>query len=142
MDAVGVALARIKTTNGFHTNAGNTVYVWRTSPIDDSALPCIVYRDIGSTRIDNSAGYFRHRLIVEIEGYALGSATADDLRDLLEDIYTAIGTDAYWGNKWGGLAEFTEAPEEDTMELRQQDRIIGVVTVRVPIVYDTAAWRL
>ncbi len=129
--AIDARFKTIKTVNGYETNAGNNVYEWRSSPMIESELPGLIYRDTQETEA-LSIGYQVHTLTIEIEGYVVGSAAPASLRKLIADVIKAIGTDPLWG----GLAEDTR-PVEETIQVEQEERRIAGARIKIEVDYRT-----
>lgn len=139
MDAVKARMETISIGNNYSSNLGERIFVWRLSNLADTELPAIVIRDVSNSAVENATiGMFRWALGIELQIICSdGSTTADQLRAMIQDVYTAIGTDTVWS----ALANLTTQPS-DEMQIVQEDRIIGGATIRFNIEYDSALWAL
>ena len=76
----------------------------------------------------------RVRLEIEVKTKS-GSTTAEQVREMIEDVYKAIAQD----DTWDGLAIDTN-PVSEEIEIGQNDKISGQATITVEIEYRTAKW--
>ena len=136
IDALDARLKAIKVSGGYKTNAGLHVFDWLDRDLADTELDAIIYRDRTDDLTPLSTRKFENRVTVEIEAKTKqASGTARRLREIIEDIYKAIGTD----ETFGGLARSTR-PEREEIEIQQQDKISGAATLSISIVYETTKW--
>lgn len=136
MAALDTRLKTIKTTGGYKTNAGQNVFDWLDRDLADTELDAIIYRDRTDDLTPLSTRKFENRVTVEIEAKTKQAAgTARRLREIIEDIYKAIGTD----ETFSGLARSTR-PEREEIDITQQDKISGAATLSISIVYETTKW--
>lgn len=137
VNAVGLRLAGILIGSGYKTDLGNNVFLWRPTLLEDSELPGVNYRDISATQLDTGTiGAFRWALDIEMQVITAGSTSVQAMREIINDIYTAIGTD----RSWGDLALSTEQLSDD-ITIDQQDRLITGATIKMTIIYDAPLWR-
>ncbi len=129
-------LKTIKKTANYKTDAGLHVFDWLDRDLADSELDAIIYRD-RTTEINHGLMVsYINKVRVEIEMKTKASTgTAARLRQMLEDVCAAINVD----ETWGGLAENTE-PLENSMDIQQQDKIVGSATLTIEIEYTTNKW--
>ena len=110
--------ARMKTitvANGYKTAIGNNVFGWSAVKFQSDNLPCIVYRDLLNEplKIHNS---HIHDLTIDFEGKITQGATVpEDARDLVADIYEAIGYDVKWRASDSAVGSFTVADDGGDM---------------------------
>lgn len=136
MSALDTRLKLIKTTGGYKTNAGNNVFDWLDRDLDDSELDAIVYRDPANEIIEETFSQVSNKLRVEIDAKTKStSTTAAQIRKIIEDIYKALGTD----ETFGGLA-YQTSPASETIEIRQQDKIMASATIAIDIYYIVTKW--
>ena len=133
LTALNTALGTIKTTNGYNTNAGNTVLEWG-SDLDVTDLPAISWRDL-SSEIEHDGVSFnrqRHMLTVEIQFFASAATSPTTARSILQDIVACL-----WTNKtWSGLARWTSVDEHELLVDHEDNKITGGKVTCV-IEYDT-----
>lgn len=136
--AVEAALAGIRKTNGYATNAGATLQPWRTRMLGkDEDRPALTVRDPADVIARTTYGLDSHGLTLEVEGATDGDATAADLRELAADLLKALGADP----TWGGLAEDT-ALTGVRLDVVQDGIPTGMVTVTAVVQYETDPWTL
>jgi hypothetical protein len=138
IDKIDTRLKTILKTNGYLTDAGAHVYDWLMRPISPDVFPALVYRDPienDEAATTGTIGYHRHQLTCEIEVLSSGSTALDNVRQILADIVTAIGTDT----KWGGLAQSTN-PGATRIDVDQESKAIAGALITFTITYLTKAW--
>lgn len=136
VDAIEARLRTITVANGYNTNAGQHVYVWRTVSLEDAELPALCVYDTDCAMAESgSIGYMTHELQVVIDAIVSGSASRTEVRKLMEDVFRAIGVD----RTWGALAEHTEI-QSHGINLEQAERLIGAGQVRLLITYRAPLW--
>lgn len=136
IDAIDTRLKTILVVNGYKTNAGQHVYEWRETPLDESLLPAIVYRDVNCDNSFMATGVHFHKMNMEIEVVcAAGTTTPAGAREIIADVVKAIGTDIEWGN----LAINTY-PGIDEMQVEQNDKKIAGILMRFEIHFRTKEW--
>lgn len=132
--ALDTRLKTILTSGGYNTNAGKQVFEYREYNFEVDELPALIYRDEDSQNID-SYEYHRHKLFIKIEAVVVGTTAAADIRKLIADVITAIGTDL----TWGGLAEDT-LPESEPINIVHESRKVAGATIGITIDYRTGLW--
>jgi hypothetical protein len=138
--AVKVRLQGIRTANGFQTEAGANVFVWRVLPLETAELPALIVRDREQRTEQAGRVAHDHSLTVEIEGHISALApSAEDARALLGDLLVAIGSDPTWHEGGVRLALDTE-PLTDELTASHEDRALAGVKLRVTIRYRTPPW--
>lgn len=136
IDALDTRLKAIKVSGGYKTNAGLHVFDWLDRDLADSELDAIVYRDRTSNLQMESFSAVVNMVRLEIEAKTKqASGTARRLREIIEDIYKAIGTD----ETFGGLAHET-LPAGEEIDIQQQDKIMGSAIINIEIAYITQKW--
>jgi hypothetical protein len=142
VDRIKARMATITMANGYYTDAGNNVSVWKTNPFSANKIEGIDIRDLedpSETEAEDES-LERHFLKVELRLIVktTGSETADArLRKLEADVKKAISADEYWSSGGVRLADKT-LPRGTVIEVDQdQDRIAGGI-VTIEIQYVTA----
>lgn len=138
VNAVGRRLNTILAAAGYKTDLGSSIFLWRPMPFEEAELPAANYRDVaGSPEPDGPIGQFRWGLDIDIQIVASGSSSPQSMRDLIQDVYRAIGTDT----RWGGLAVYTGQPS-DEITVDQQDKFFTGAALKLRIIYDSPLWEL
>jgi len=136
IDAIDTRFKAIKTTGGYKTNIGNNVFDWLKRDLAITELPALIYKDKSSEIYTDTLELYNNKITLEIELKAeAGSGTAESIREMIEDVYKAIGSD----DTWSGLAIDTE-PTSEEMEMEHADKIIGTATIIVEIEYQKEKW--
>lgn len=139
INAVETRLKTIKTSNGYASNVGNSVYIWRTESISEKKLPAITIRDTGDELLSTLNGdfqTFRLSLDLDIATANKESTTAiTEVRTLRKDLLKAIGTDL----TFGGLAITTDYGSSDVLVDSAANTISGVL-IKISITYRISAW--
>lgn len=136
IDAIDTLMKTIKTTAGYKTNGGNNVFDWLDRDLADSELDAIIYRDRNNQIAQETFDKVTNNLDLEIEVKTKNTTdTAKRVRELIEDVYKAIGTD----ETFGGLALET-IPVSEEMDVRQSDEITGSARLVIRITYQSNKW--
>ena len=137
MDAIQTRFEGITLINGYQTDIGLNVSQWKATALNADDFPALEYRDVSCDRMDGGPiGFFRWAATIDTEIVtASGATTMTEVREMLSDIYKAIGLDESWNN----LAQWTEQPS-DVVIMEQQDKIIGGAKITFRIVYDAVKW--
>lgn len=134
--ALDTRLKAIKVSGGYQTNAGLHVFDWLDRDLADTELDAIVYRDRQNVITQETFNQCQNTMRVEIEAKTKqASTTAEQIREIIEDIYKAIGTD----ETFGGLALGANPVSED-IDIQQQDKIMASATVVIEIYYVSTKW--
>ncbi len=120
VDAIQEALRGISVANGFATDFGQRVHVWKVAPYEDAGLPCLNVFDRKRETERQLSGRHHHKLYVDIVVVALGATTDRDLRAMMADVIAVVGAN----RKWGGLAYDTD-PQSDEIAIEHEDRKRG-----------------
>jgi hypothetical protein len=136
MEALDTRLKLIKTTGGYKTSAGTNVFDWLDRDLADSELDAIIYRDRTNQISAEGFKLSGNTVRVEIEARTKQSTTtAEQIREIIEDIYKAIGAD----ETWGGLAIETN-PISEEIDIQHVDKIMASATITIEVLYMTAKW--
>jgi hypothetical protein len=138
IDAIETRLKTILTTASYHSNAGSNVYVWRTTPLPPESIPALIIKDSLSTKLgEGEAGPYSKdtwELSVDIVGMVTnGNASDTQTRQVMADVYKAIGSD----DTWGGKAITTTLESDEIGEVKQQDKTFFGFIMKVKIMYRT-----
>jgi len=128
-------LAAIRTTNGYETNAGLSVFEWREYAFAQDELPAIVIPDNESTVAD--PGYYAHdhALTVVTSICAGGATTTETLRKILGDVIKCLSGDL----SFGGRAYDIEPAGDATTQIHEENRT-GDIEYSFVVKYRTPAW--
>jgi hypothetical protein len=117
---------------GYNYNLGSSVHEWRSTPLDDSELPAVIYRDLEEV-VSVTVGKHEHRMLLEIELALSGATVPATMRKGIADIVKALGVDL----TFGGLAEDTEFEGTEAISIIQNERRIAGVILRFIVTYLT-----
>ena len=137
VDAVAARLALISTANGYDSNIGGKVFVWRKTPVTLQETPCICIFD---TTADSSVLAYPkrdHRLTIAIECLVSDRTTASQARAMANDIYKAIGVD----ETFSGLALKSDLNGHE-IEIAPAGDTTGAVKIMLEVTYRTDLWRI
>lgn len=134
MDVVETRMGTILTSNGYKTNAGQNVYVWREEGIAPAKRPAIEIRDVDVEKFNDTIGEVENHLTVQISISTAESASAmDQLRDIASDVVKAVGTDV----NWSALAQDTELIAEPTdIEKLTQKALAATLSMVIIFITD------
>lgn len=138
LDVIESRMQGISVGGGYHTALGANISVWRTAIFEASNLPALVIRDMGQSKDQEgesspfSLDTWRLKIEIEIIGKA-GSTTDILIRQMIADVYKAIGVD----DTWGGKAITSFLSDDDMILQDQQSRIVGGATIQFTILYRT-----
>jgi len=132
VEEVKTRMQTIVKSNGYVTDAGEKVYVWREYPTKDKDSPCVVVRDTAESIEAVDDFEHNHTLTIEI---GIKGQTDIEIREIIGDVYTACGTDL----SWGGYAYSTE-PESADIEIELSGQTIADTSFRISIMYMTERW--
>ena len=152
VDVIRARFQNIRTTNGYETNLGSNVLVWRTQPIVAAQLPALTIRDHTEEAEPFVSGRqdHHHRLFIEVE-FATGPATTskitadDEARKCLADIIKAIGVNIKWPDADGDLA-FNTLPDQNgragtnQIVVEQEGNTVAKGVYRFIVEYRTQRW--
>jgi len=133
IDSLESRLKNILISNGFYTDAGNQVYLWRSAPFEVDEMPAINIRDRDDGLRQEWLGNpnrFDHELIVEID---LITASAETLRQMIADVNHAINSD----RTFDGLAIDTEYVNVAILTDEHNENIVKGGRLKIQIIYQT-----
>lgn len=122
--------------DAYWTDLGQHVYLWKAVKFQSAELPALNIRDksdaIATEAMDGPANEAQHELTVEIDVACKSGVTDAVVRQMITDVYAAIGTDP----TFGGNAVDTD-PKGDEMQMDQEEDRIGGATITIVIKYLT-----
>ena len=139
VNAVGVRLQAITVANGYETNLGAGLNLWRVTDFADSELPVMNLRDVECVTDQLIGNHHEHRLKLEVVAVSKIGGSDDNAgvtsRRMLADIWKAIGVD----RKWSSLALDTN-PLRDSTQVEQEKHLLISVKVEFEIKYRTQSY--
>lgn len=130
----------ILVSGGYHSNVGQHVFVWRRAPVEAADLPALLIFDTENNPawegLQGSTSKLDYMLKFEVYLMATGSAIDTTIRQLIADVYKAIGVDP----QWGGSAGLTEL-EGDEILLDHEGEIMADARVKFSIRYRTSKYQ-
>lgn len=135
VDALATRLADIAVANGYLTDAGINVFVWKLTPFGNTQLPGVVIRDVSESYIyeDMPVNMKMCRLEIDIDAFA---KSIDEVRNIAADIEKAIGVD----ETLSGAVEFINQIET-SIDAEQHDNVIAVAGMRIEANYLSERFR-
>lgn len=121
----------ISTGNGYETNAGSHVFVWRKTPVSQNNLPVIIIRDTLLAQ-ELTVGVDNNFLHVGFECVTTAANAATQLRSVIGDIFRVLKVDL----TFGGLAEDVTFVDE-TFLVEQEEQRIASAEVSFDIQFTT-----
>lgn len=138
IDAVETRLKTITTANGYATQIGSKVYVWRKSPLANTELPAVLVQDMAAQVDEEIIGQFTHRLAVRCAVFTSSATSPAQARAALNDLVTALFTDPFWS----GLAEGGTTVASHDIMVEHDNNLVCAASVDIDIVYRTARGRV
>ncbi len=140
VEKVAARLATISVANGYRSEAGAQVHVWRpaSAVLDRANLPALVIRDTSDEVTDaRTTGKTYRALGFEIDVVVgeSGEVAAESARHIIADVQEAIGSD----ERWDSLARLSQW-DGDSMVVDQAERKLVMAQVRFTILYDHGRW--
>jgi len=132
LTAVGAVFSLITTANGYNTNIGQHVYVYKPRAFEAGELPGMDIRDSHKTS-QGTVGEEHHELEVSVTAVEDGDLSPETLRDIEADIVTAIGVD----RTWGGLAVDTSTLSVGQASVQVGERVVSGAKANFTIEYYT-----
>ena len=129
------ALGTIKTSNGYASDIGSHIEEQYTTAIADNALPVIVFFD-NRCPISRESGVDNKTLTVDIDAITDGKderEIAKQLRSYAADICKCL----FDNRDLNGTIDDIEITEEGEIFFDETDRLIGFVTVKANLMYNT-----
>lgn len=154
----------ISVANGYETNLGTHVYLFRDlsrSPFAETELPAVNIIDLDEQHQPKVSGRANHHHVLSIECQIAAGVTAaggntdaaKQVRKCISDLIKAIGTETNGanGHDWandtpsesnpsGTALAFNSLPIANQIGLEQADRTIGVGIYKFDIEYRTQRW--
>ena len=144
----------IKKAQGFKTDLGLNVFVWRTGTFSEEELEgmpdgALVIRDIDEiktvegdqTKVNKlSTEKFMRELHIQCEIVTSGTDAAEKFRKAVADIETAIRKDVRWKDAEGKPLAIGTRPRIDRSVVEQQSRKVGGDIYEFFIHYVTGAF--
>lgn len=146
VDAVVARMRAISVENGFETDAGLLVEPWAVR-FDDKELAAVASKcalavydlpDSVSKESKSSKGS-THRLRFQVRAFTTKDGRAEELRKIIGDIVTAVGSDIHWTEAaTGALLAMDTEPVEEGFVVPQEAMEVAGGAVEFVVVYATA----
>ena len=133
IDAIETQLGTILTTNGYETNLGSNIFVWKPEPFAATEVPGADIQDQEET-IDLAVWLHEHSLTLAVKVVGSGTTVTADLRKYIADVTKAVGVDLTWGS----LAQDTAFSGTDLIEVEVNDKVRMGVQMNFTVQYNTA----
>lgn len=141
VDKISARLALITKAGGYQSDIGLKVFPWRKVPMDEHSIPGIIFRD-EEAHMNNGEdhqdevpiGMWEHRLKLSVEIFFTGKVSAPEARKALADVIRAVYANR--GDKWDGLAEYTDLAGHGIDTAQEGQAICGAQALFV-IIYRT-----
>lgn len=134
VDALEARLKTITKVNGYASDLGRNVFVWRPLPVPEEVLPCAILRDTVSPT-QETFGEHLHRMATEVEVIGAGTDAPEQVRAMVADITKAIGTD----RTFGSLVQEVNPVSED-FQVEQASKKLGSALLRFEVIFTTTPW--
>jgi hypothetical protein len=138
--AVKARMQGISVANGYETELGENVFLWKGADFAAEELPAMDIRDVRDD-IDSAAVSTRrehHRITFEVAvAVANGTDSMKTARKAIADIYKAIGVDRYWTVSGARLAFDTDL-KSDESGIEQRETTLAGAKVTFVVSYRTA----
>lgn len=137
IDSIKTRLETITVANGYSFDLGLNVHDFQVEPENEDTLPFVNIKD-GLNTIDRIGdSYWSHNLEVSIAIACSGDTSEQDIRTMINDVYTAIGTDTTFNN----LVHKT-IPRTDNADSEVEDSKFSWAEILLTVVYGTEAWEI
>ena len=136
VNAVADRFRQILTVNGYNTDVGNSVYVWKDTPFSvDDELPALNIRDESSEIEEHTNVSEIVRLNIRVDIVTANNNPIPTIRAILEDVRKAISVD----ETFGGLVLYTRMVGDEIDSVSKED-LIASAYVRLYTVYEVPRW--
>ncbi len=135
VNAMADRFRQILTTNGYNTDVGNSVHIWKDTPFSVEELPALNLRDESSDIEDLTNASEIVRLNIRTDIVVSNSDPIPTIRAILEDIRKAISVD----ETFGGLVLYTRMVGDEIDSVSKED-LIASAFVRLYTVYEVPRW--
>ena len=140
VSAVAARLAMISPANGYQTNIGSKVHIWRSTQFGPEDLPGINIRDTVCETEGAAAQIHLHKLTLEIEALVSdGLNTPATCRKAAADLLTCIGKDRFWTVDGVRLAYDTRVMSEE-LAVEQEGIFVGGVALTIQVWFRTESF--
>lgn len=139
VDSIVERFKTISTANGYRTNIGSKVFLWKVSPWDQKETTGLIVRDTSCTMVAQVSGHHDWTLQIEAEAYAVGESLSNALRSAEADIIQCIGVSPKWtvGDLQGRIE--TSSLESD-IGIKHEEYLIGAIRIRFTVTFRTQLW--
>ena len=147
MTAVKARMETIRVSNGYYSNLGYNITEWvdtESTAIPIENLPALNIKDTSADIYTEVIGKWNHYLTIEFEIYCTHLIdVSGEVRKIIEDVFTAIGTDP----KWGSLADYTDfettqGQKHLNIKIETNEKNVAKATFRLVTLYNTDYWKM
>jgi hypothetical protein len=148
MDAIVTRMKTIKTSGGYNSNLGTSVYEWRdieNTPFGIDELPALNMKDADVDIYTEVISQWSHYLNVTFEVYCVHTKTiAKEIRKLVEDVLKAVGTDPKFGIATVSYTDFeaVEGGKHMNIKIETNERDIARAIFKLVVLYRTNYWQI
>ena len=135
VNAIANRFRQILVANGYNTDVGNSVYIWKDTPFSVEELPALNLKDEASDIEDLTNLTERIRLNFKVDIIVANNDPIPTVRAILEDIRKAISVD----ETFGGLVLYTRMVGDEIDSVSKED-LIASAFVRLYTVYEVPRW--
>ncbi|GAF85152.1 unnamed protein product [marine sediment metagenome] len=135
INAFKTRLGTVLIAGGYETDLGSNVFEWKTAEWQESEMPGVDVRDPSEAGVIRG-GDHEFALSIELEVKVTGTTSPSQVRDIIGDIITAIGTDP----GFGGLVQGFEPVQNPSMGFDQKDKTFGSILLNFDLRYLTKAF--
>lgn len=129
----------ITKANGYRTDIGTKVFVWKVAPWDYKDSVGMIIRDTNCTIASQVSQHHDWNLGIEVEAYATGEKVAESARLAEADILSCIGATPRWTvEELSGRMETKSIQTE--FAVRHEESLIGVLRFKFTVVFRTSLW--
>ncbi len=135
VNAVADRFRQILVANGYNTDVGNSVFVWKDTPFSVEELPALNIRDESSDIEEHTNVSELFRLNIRTDIVVSNNDPIPTIRAILQDVRKAISVD----ETFGGLVLYTRMVGDEIDSVSKED-LIASAYVRLYVVYEVPRW--
>lgn len=134
VDDFKTRMQTITTGNGYETNLGSNIFVWRTEDWQESELPGGDIRD-GDEDVEVVDDLHIFTLDMELEVKVSGTVSRADIRKIIADVTVAVGVSKFSSYILTAIPVSNETPDFD-----KKDKLFGSIIMKFQVTYTTGAF--
>ncbi len=137
VDSIADRFKTIRIANGYRTDIGAKVYVWKVAPWDPKDLSGMIIRDTTCEIKGQVTQHHDWTLQIEVDALAVGERVSEASRNAEADILKCIGLTPRWTVE--ALSARMETTSINTeIAVRHEETLMGVVRFRFEVAFRTA----